>query len=81
MNWVLKWQSLSGLIVKSGKKYNIETEFQDDGEFKPLDDDIRAILFSNIRELLFNVVKHANAQKVEVSVSKDDEDIMHYCEK
>jgi signal transduction histidine kinase len=56
-------------------KYNIETEFQDDGKVKPLDDDIRAILFRNVRELLFNVVKHVKATKVKVSVGKVDEHI------
>ena len=56
-------------------KHGIETEFQDDGQTKPLDDDIRALLFRNVRELLINIVKHANAQKVKVSVSKVDEQI------
>jgi len=32
-------------------------------------------LFRNVRVLLINIVKHANAQKVKVSISKDDEDI------
>ncbi|MBN1805382.1 MAG: PAS domain S-box protein [Sedimentisphaerales bacterium] len=56
-------------------KHNIETEFQDDGQLKPLDDDIRALLFRNVRELLFNVVKHAKAKKIKVSVSKVEGDI------
>lgn len=54
------------------RNYHIKTEFEDDGQSKPLDDDIRALLFRNVRELLVNVVKHANAQKVKVSVSKVD---------
>ncbi len=62
------------------EKYNIETEFHDDGQVKPLDDDIRAILFRNVRELLADVIKHAKAQKIEVSVSKVDGD-MSYCER
>ncbi|MHC4286386.1 MAG: sensor histidine kinase [Planctomycetota bacterium] len=52
------------------KKHGIATEFKDDGLPKPLDDDIRVIMFRNVRELLINVVKHAHASKVKVSVGK-----------
>ncbi len=53
-------------------KYGIETEFRDDGLSKPLDDDIRVLLFRNVRELLINVVKHASAKKIKVSIQKVD---------
>ncbi|MHC4691239.1 MAG: PAS domain S-box protein [Planctomycetota bacterium] len=52
------------------RKYDIATEFEDDGLPKPLDDDIRVILFRNVRELLINVVKHAQAKKIKVSIQK-----------
>jgi signal transduction histidine kinase len=52
------------------KKYGINTEFLDDWQPKPLDDDIRVLLFRNVRELLINVVKHSNARKVKVSISR-----------
>jgi len=52
------------------KKHGIATEFEDDGLPKPLDDDIRVILFRNVRELLINVVKHARAKKIKVSIQK-----------
>jgi len=51
-------------------KYGIATEFEDDGLPKPLDDDIRVLLFRNVRELLINVVKHAHASKVKVTIGK-----------
>lgn len=54
------------------RHYNIKTEFEDDGQSKLLDDDIRALLFRNVRELLINVVKHAKAQSVKVSINKID---------
>jgi PAS domain S-box-containing protein len=57
------------------EKHGIKTEFEDDGKQKPLDDDIQAILFRNVRELLINVVKHAQANKVKVSVHRVDEHI------
>ncbi|NIP23132.1 MAG: PAS domain S-box protein [Phycisphaerae bacterium] len=52
------------------RKYDIATEFEDDGLPKPLDDDIRVILFRNVRELLINVVKHARAKNIKVSIRK-----------
>jgi signal transduction histidine kinase len=57
------------------KKHGIQIEFQDDGQTKLLDDDISAILFRNVRELLMNVIKHAKASKVKVSLSRVDEQI------
>jgi signal transduction histidine kinase len=57
------------------RKHGITTEFEDDGQSKPLDVDVRAILFRNVRELLLNVVKHTKAGKVKVSVCRDDEDV------
>ncbi len=57
------------------KKHGIKTEFENDGQRKPLDDDIRTVLFRNMRELLINFVKHAKAEKVKVSVSKLDANI------
>jgi PAS domain S-box-containing protein len=58
-----------------GRNHGIKTEFKDDGQSKPLEDDIRALLFRNVRELLINVVKHAKAHNVKVSISKVDSQI------
>jgi len=52
------------------EKHGIKTDFEDDGHQKPLNDDIRVLLFRNVRELLINVVKHAQANKVKVSIRK-----------
>ena len=52
------------------EKHGIETEFEDDGHPKPLDDDILALLFRNVRELLINVVKHAQARRVKVTTRR-----------
>jgi PAS domain S-box-containing protein len=56
-------------------KHGIATEFQDDGKAKPLDDDVRVLLFRNVRELLINVIKHANAGKVRVSIRRINDSI------
>jgi len=57
------------------RKHGIETEFRDDGREKLLDDDIRALLFRNVRELLINVIKHAQANKVKVDMRRNGADI------
>jgi signal transduction histidine kinase len=56
-------------------KYGITVEFETDGQAKPLDDDIRVLLFRNVRELLINVVKHAHAHNVKVSIGRLGEQI------
>ena len=57
------------------RKYGIKSELVDDGNLKPLDDDVRILLFRGMQELLVNVVKHANAHKVRVSIEKVDSNI------
>lgn len=52
------------------KKCGIKIEFTDDGEIKPLDDDVRILVFRNVRELLSNVAKHSRATKVRVSIDR-----------
>jgi len=58
------------LAEQIGEKHGIATEFEDDGQPKPMDDDIRVLLFRDVREMLTNVVRHANANKVKVSIHK-----------
>ena len=58
------------LVEQIQKKHGIASEFEDDQQTKPLDEDIRVLLFRTIRELLVNVVKHAQARKVKVSIRK-----------
>ncbi|MBW7989953.1 MAG: PAS domain S-box protein [Planctomycetes bacterium] len=63
------------LDVQIQEKHGIKTEFVDDGQQKPLDDDIKALLFRNVRELLVNVIKHAQANKVKISIRRVNEQI------
>ncbi len=52
------------------QKHGIKSQFEDDRRPKPLEDDIRVLLFRNVRELLINIIKHADAQNVKVSVRR-----------
>jgi PAS domain S-box-containing protein len=57
------------------EKHGVATKFQDDGRPKPLDDDLKVILFRNVRELLTNCIKHARAGKIRVSIRRIDDSI------
>ncbi len=52
-------------------KYDITTEFEDDGLSKPLDGDIKSLLFRSVRELLNNAVKHGKPEKIRVAISRE----------
>ncbi|MGB7117823.1 MAG: ATP-binding protein, partial [Anaerolineales bacterium] len=52
-----------------------ETELIDQSPDIRLDEDNRAILFRNVRELLTNVVRHAHASKVSVQLRQAGEKI------
>ncbi len=43
-----------------------------DRSAKPMNDEIRVILFQTVRELLANVVKHANAKNIQVFVAREE---------
>jgi len=60
------------LTEEVGQKHGIETRFEQDERAKPLKEDIRILLFRAARELLINVVKHARARKVVVSIKHVD---------
>lgn len=52
------------------KRHGLKTEFQNIGFTQHLDADLRAVLFRNVRELLTNIVKHAQAQNVHVTLQQ-----------
>ena len=57
------------LEVQIEGKHDLKTEFINNitgNRTKTLDSDMRTILFRNARELVFNVIKHARANKVSV---------------
>ncbi|MBN1764714.1 MAG: PAS domain S-box protein [Sedimentisphaerales bacterium] len=60
------------LIEEMEYKYGIATHFEEDGIDNKLDNKTRVFLFRAVRELLINVVKHARARHVRVSVQRDD---------
>jgi signal transduction histidine kinase len=55
---------------KIDSKSAIKAKFEDDGQVKPLSNDVKILLFRSVRELLSNVIEHAHAQNVKVSIRK-----------
>ncbi|MEN6483796.1 MAG: PAS domain S-box protein [Syntrophobacteraceae bacterium] len=70
--------ALEWLAEQLQKEHGIEASFLDDGTHKPLDEDIKVLLFQAASELLVNVAKHSGAKHVSVSARKEGGQI-HVC--
>ncbi len=49
-------------------KHNLKCTVETDNKPKPLSQDIEIVLFRSIRELLVNIVKHAQASRVKITI-------------
>ncbi len=63
--------SIEWLVENVLEKAGLVVKLEDDGKPKNLDDDARVLLFKAVRELMINVVKHAEAQNVRVSLRRE----------
>jgi PAS domain S-box-containing protein len=68
--------ALEWLAEQLQKQHGIQAGYEDDRLPKPLDDDIRVILFQATSELLVNVAKHAGASRVKVSSRREGDRIL-----
>jgi len=59
-----------------GKKNSIRVDFVYSGNELSLKNDIKSLLFRNVRELLCNVIKHAQATEVIVSLVNNEEELV-----
>ncbi|MFP4144106.1 MAG: PAS domain S-box protein [Phycisphaeraceae bacterium] len=64
LEWLGRWME-----EKHGLKVHVEA----DEAAEPAGESLRAMLFSGVRELLFNVVKHAQTNEAWVTVTRTDE--------
>ena len=62
--------AVNWLAKQTRQRFGLDVEFTDDGKPKPLNTDIRVLLFQAVRELLVNVVKHAKAKKAKVFICR-----------
>ncbi len=63
------------LVEKIKVEHGILIDFKNDAQLKVMDDNVKILLFQATRELLTNVIKHAQAQNVKVSMRRYDDKI------
>jgi PAS domain S-box-containing protein len=54
------------------EQHGIMVKVQADRSAKPMNDEIRVILFQTVRELLVNVAKHASAKHIRVFITREE---------
>ncbi|MBI5686682.1 MAG: PAS domain S-box protein [Verrucomicrobia bacterium] len=64
--------ALDWLTEQFAGQYGIQCRFEEDKQPKPVDENVRTLLFAGVRELLLNVTKHAQAARAVVRVQKED---------
>jgi len=52
------------------QRHGIKCEFEDDGQSKPLEENVCVTLFHATRELLINVTKHAEVSSAKLSIRR-----------
>lgn len=62
-------QAIQWLIDQFSVKHGLNIILEHNGFDMPYDNNVRFFLFQAIRELLFNIVKHAKATKVKITMS------------
>jgi PAS domain S-box-containing protein len=67
--------AMEWLAQQTGKRHHIAVDFDDDGQHKPLSNDVGVLMFRVVRELLANVIRHAQADRAKVSLRKNGDQI------
>jgi PAS domain S-box-containing protein len=67
LGWLADW---------SRSKYGLEVKLSADPQANSERRDVRTLLFGSVRELLFNVVKHANVERVAVDLALGPDDTL-----
>jgi signal transduction histidine kinase len=64
--------ALEWLCEKFSREHDLDIDFHSDLDAPPLENHLRVMLFQTTRELLFNIVKHARATRVQVCMAVAD---------
>lgn len=68
-------EALHWLATRIWERHQLRVEIKSEGAFRPLRDEIKALLFDCVRELLFNVTKHAGVDRATVSVFEEGDSL------
>jgi signal transduction histidine kinase len=63
------------LTEQFANQHGISTYFEADAQPKPLDDDVRTLLYQAVNELMVNAVKHAQARNLKVAVWREADEL------
>lgn len=58
------------------QQYSLSFHFKDDQRPKPLSDETSILLYQTVRELFMNIVRHAQANNITVSIERDYKNIL-----
>ena len=64
LEWLARWM---------GEKHGLEVDLQLQTQEEPEAEDVRMLLFQSVREMLFNVVRHAGVREARLMVSSEGE--------
>lgn len=67
--------ALDWLAEQTYSQHGIVVDFTDDMRPKPIDESLRILLFQAVRELMFNIVKHARATRAGIAISLEDDQV------
>ena len=67
--------SIKWAVARFERRHGIACRVEDDGEPKPLAEDVRSVLFRSVLEALNNSMKHASAQAVTVAMRREEQTI------
>ncbi len=67
--------ALEVLAGQIGRQHAISVNVEKHGAMGELSEDVRVLLFKTVRELLMNIVKHADARTVKISIHNEPERI------
>lgn len=68
--------ALERLIQDVSVQNGLAFQFLGDKQSKPLDDDVKVLLFQGVREVLVNVIKHARATKINMRICQEKNNIL-----
>jgi PAS domain S-box-containing protein len=69
--------ALSWLAKRTQEQYSVVVNVTADPQANPETSDVRILLFEGVRELLFNAVKHARVDRVDVNLALGHGDTIH----
>ncbi|WP_157470888.1 PAS domain-containing sensor histidine kinase [Gracilimonas tropica] len=63
-------------LAQRMKKYDLQIHIKDDGKPKPISAEVHKVLYESVRELCFNIIKHANINEASIELSEKNSEIL-----